>query len=271
MGDISIDTYTDEDSSFDLINKVKMQMDADLPFLFTKGNHDYNGYALSTQKNSLWATIFLEPLKRKFKNITIKNNETNGGYGYIDDDNAKIRTYFLNTSDINEPTYSMSTIQLQFIADSLAGLLADWKVIILNHLCVDSCGEWTSYPNETSSDDFDTFRSIMSDFVSKSNGTNIVTGVTWAFSTVPASCKLICNFAGDSHFDNNATTNGVNYILRQGYGNIPPSEIAPGGVFTEFDAENQILFDIIAVKLNGNAKIFRIGAGGSSRDLSFSY
>lgn len=263
-GDIGLDTGETLEAANILLYNTKTQMESFVPFVLTKGNHDYGTQAIPTKTIN---DIFNAPQKRQFPNMVI----TNGCYGYIDDSNMKIRTFILNTSDLETAVYGMSQTQLQWFADNLATLQSDWGVVILSHYCVDPIGRWTSYPNGASGADFDAFRSIMASFVAKTSGNNSTSGVSWNFAAVPATVKLICSIAGDSHFNNSAVTNGINYIVRQGYGGIADSEMPVGATKDSFSYTSQCLFDILVIKKNGTAKVFRVGAGGQTRDLAFNY
>ena len=64
---------------------------------------------------------------------------------------------------------------------------------------------------------------------------------------------------------------GVNYIVRQGYGYVSDAQMPSGATRDSFNYNTQCLFDVLAVKGNGNAKVFRIGAGGSARDLAITF
>lgn len=63
----------------------------------------------------------------------------------------------------------------------------------------------------------------------------------------------------------------VNYIVRQGYGGISESEMPKGASRDDFNWEVICNFDILAIKQNCSARIFRIGVGGVNRDLEFTY
>ena len=112
-------------------------------------------------------------------------------------------------------------------------------------------------------------RSLLADYVSKSQGSNSVLNLSWNFAG--ATGRLVCSLAGDSHFNNSVKRNGVNYIVRQGYGYVGDSEMPSGATKDTFNTDDNVLFDILAIKSNGKAKIFRIGAGGEARDYEFSF
>jgi len=248
-----------------LVRNTKMSMKQQVPWVYMKGNHDTGiGITLSDDKLS---TIFEQPFAKQCSRI----HESGKCYGYVDLDYSKVRAIYLNTSDSASNAYAISATQLNWLVSTLASMQADWNVVILSHLCVDDCGRWASYPGDASGAYFDTLRSVLAAFVAKTNGSNATTGVSWDFRSVPASSKLVCSFAGDSHFNNTAVTNNVRYVVRQGYGGISSSEIPSGGTVDSFDYTSQVLFDVLCIKSSGNAKVFRIGAGGDTRDLAFTF
>lgn len=268
-GDIGLDVGETEDVAYELMYNTKKGMNCSSPFVFCKGNHDYGTASVPI---SILNNIFNIPIKKNFSSkINLKTGNDSAGYGYVDNDIFKIRTFFLNTSDFNAGGYSIGNTQLQFIVDNLLNIPYLYNVIILTHLCVDPIGRWVSYPTDADGSGFDTLRSIISAFVSKTSGSNSTTNISWNFTNISTNSKLICSLSGDSHFNNYIKRNGVNYIVRQGYGGISDGDIPAGGTKDIFDYNNQCLFDILVVKNSGVAKIFRIGAGDSNRDLQFTF
>lgn len=234
-------------------------MNTNTPWLYIQGNHD-------NIPESQLGQLFNKSEKRIFNNIIF--GDTIGSYGYYDDIIHHIRTIFLNTS---EPChcYNISMTQLKWLINILTNTSSEYSIVITSHLCVDKIGRWNSYPDDAKSDTFDTLRSLLEDFVSRKSGKNIATDITWDFTS--SKSKLVCVFSGDSHFNNYVKRNGVNYIVRQGYGSIQSTEIAAGGTYDSFNWDEQCCFDILAIKSDGNAKVFRIGVGGVVRDLDFTY
>jgi len=266
FGDIGLDTTSETTTTgYELISDTKMRMKPETQWVFLKGNHD-SGRVLQLSDDKI-STIFNKPFAKHYSNM----HESGKGYGYIDLNESKIRVVYLNTSDNIVNSYAMNATQLTWLASTLATVQAGWNVVVLSHLCVDDCGRWNSYPGDASGAGFDTLRSILAAFVAKTAGSNTSTGVSWDFTSVPSSCKLVCSFAGDSHFNNTAVTNNVRYIVRQGYGSISDSEMPSGSTKDTFDYNTQVLFDVLCIKSNGNAKVFRIGAGGDTRDLAFTF
>lgn len=270
FGDIGLDTPSttgDKEATYSLVVNTKKQMSSNSPWIFTKGNHERieaNGII----SENIYGEIFNKATRRNYPQLVLSSN---GSYGYIDDVNTKIRTIILNTSDISTGAgYKISVEQLQWLIEAINNTSNGYKIVVVSHLCVDDIGRWASYPTDASGSEFDTLRSILNSIANHTNGSNSSTGLSWDF-TNKTSVKLVCSLAGDSHFNNYIKRDGVNYIVRQGYGGISESEMPEGSSRDNFSWDSICNFDVLAVKQNGNAKVFRIGIGGESRDLAFTF
>jgi len=266
FGDIGLDVsaINTEDTTYNLVYNIKMLMDCTSKWIFCKGNHDYNQWMPISILNS----IFNGPAKKQFEKENYNIDMKIAGYGYIDESNYKLRIFYLNTSDADALVYSMSKTQLQWFIDSLKSMPTGYNAIVLTHQCVNAIGRWNSYPNDAANAGIKAFANILKDFVAKTSGSDTSVGISWNFSGL--SGKLVCNLCGDSHFDNYIKQDGVNYIVRQGYGYISTSDVPTGGIYTEFNWTSQCCFDILAVKAN-KAKIFRIGIRDSEADIEFTF
>ena len=133
------------------------------PLLNVRGNHDDNGwysqggFGGSYKEDEIindkeWCDLALSAAD---ENFVIDKNNPNGGYGYIDHEDSKIRIFVLNSCDIpyileSDGTYryssytghAFSDAQLDFVAHSL--MFADkdcpseWAALFLTHVPVDS-------------------------------------------------------------------------------------------------------------------------------------
>lgn len=262
-GDIGLDTADttgDENKVFKMMWDTRKGMNCTNPWIFCRGNHE-RLVNLQTIGN-----VFNRSLKRQFPNIVFGDNY--GNYGYLDSNDLKVRTYFLNTTDSTGTTsYAITTTQLNWFVNSLNSLAEGWNVIITSHLCIDDIGRWKSYPSDASSNEFEALRRILKSFAARTSGS--YANVSWNFTNAKA--NIVCSLAGDSHFNANIKRDGVNYIVRQGYGSISDAEMPSWGSKVYVDYNNTCCFDVLAVKSNGTAKIFRIGAGGSAYDLEITY
>ena len=257
-GDIGLDVGETNNAALELMYNTKSQMNCTSPWLFCKGNHE----RLRTMTEL--GNVFMKPMRRQFPNIVFGDN--NGLYGYIDDENSKVRTIYLNTSDTDSQThYAISDEQVVWLGNTLFSTNDDYKIVILTHLCPKQIGEWTDNPGDWK---------IVSDLVKIVEGfaqrlTVSHSYKTWDYSNKTA--KIVCVLSGDSHFNNFTKENGVNYIVRQGYGGISEASRPDGASSDGFSYTSQCLFDVLAIKDESNAKVFRIGAGGENRDLEITY
>lgn len=267
FGDIGLDTPSETlDNAWALVMDTKRLQDATSPWIFMRGNHDHGRVARFTNQNL--SNFFEMPSAKQHPEI----NASGECYGYIDLNDRQLRVIYLNTSDDKYyGGYDIKVAQLEWLVDTLESVTAGWNVVILSHMDVDASGRWNSYPTDADGDNFDTLRSIMEGFVAKTSGSNVGTGVSWDFTAVDAGCKLVCSFAGDSHFNNMAVTNGVRYITRQGYGGISDAEMPAGATKDPLNPTTQCLFDVLCIKNDGNAAVFRIGVGSPDRDIEFTY
>ena len=265
-GDIGLDVTATatESTAFELVYNTKLLMDCTSRWIFCKGNHDYNQWMPISVLNN----VFNIPAKKRFEQEGYNIDMKSAGYGYIDEGKYNLRIFYLNTSDADSLVYSMSKTQLEWFINSLKSMPVDYKAIILTHQCVDDIGRWNSYPNDTSDVGIKAFKKILKDFVAKTAGSDSLVGISWDFTGLTG--KLVCNLCGDSHFDNYIKRDGVNYIVRQGYGYISDSDIPSGGIYEAFDHNFQCCFDVLAIKDN-KAKIFRIGIRDSAADIEFTF
>ena len=266
MGDIGIDYSSSETQSemMQLVNNIKSRMSTTSPWVFCKGNHE----GKLNDSNVILGNIFNRDIRNR-KPLYVEFGDSSKNYGYYDVEAHKLRVYFLNTTDTNNVTngYALSTEQVQWVADTLAEVQEGWNVVVLTHLCIEACGRTTNETGTMRYGIFDNLCLVMEGFNAKNSGLKMV---NWDFTASKAG-KIVCNLCGDSHFNNNAVVNGLNYIVRQGYGQGGSEYLPSGATKDVFDSNVNCLFDVLAIKRDGNAKIFRIGVGESSRDLSFTY
>lgn len=269
LGDIGIDRYADyvpskpEDVVWRLATQLRVYQDFTVvPVLFCIGNHDH-GPDQFTISNRVFGEIFNLPTLRR--GILIKTGP-DFDYGYYDIPEKITRVFFLNTSD--GAYYGYSREQLQFLADNLR-LPSGWTVVICQHFCVGrSIGIWLSAPH-IHANRGEVWEAILQGFLHNQSGES--DGVTWDF-TENRDCRLVGSLSGDSHYDNQGTLNGINHVITQGFGTVQEQNMPKGAINTKFDAGNQTLIDVAAIKpKKGELKIFRIGAGGAQRDRSFSF
>lgn len=266
FGDIGLDTSAtngDKAASFALIENTKRFMRNCNPWLFLKGNHEKLEEGI-VSNNGMYGNIFNRSLVKNKNNIVLSND---GCYGYSDDGKTKTRFIFLNTSDTGY-YYGLSNMQLQFVIDGIMSAADGYKIIVGSHFCIDDIGRWNSYPDSCVGGA--TLANILKSLANHTAGEDANKALSWNFSS-KTNVKLVCSIAGDSHFNNYVKRDGVNYIVRQGYGGVSDSEMPDGATKDSFIWNSICNFDVLCVKSNGEAKVFRIGLGGEARDVEFTY
>lgn len=266
LGDIGLDNFN---APFDqsqaekrLDTQSALYSRSPVPVLFAMGNHDHNGKGWNVT-SKLFGEKFNGTSKQNGVPLTLGPNSD---YGWYDIPDKKCRVVFLNSSD--DGYYGYSTDQLQFLADGLR-LPEGFAALVIQHFCVlHPIGMWKSYPDSKAKRG-ELCMKILDDFVADQKGEE--DGVRWDF-TENKSCTFAGLFCGDSHFDNQAKVNGVNYIVTQGYGGVNPAELPQGAVSRPFNRAEQMLIDVVAIKpAKKEIRIFRIGIGGEQADRRASY
>lgn len=264
-GDIGFDLEPSAQEAAELVAKAKAAMLQDALWVFCKGNHDY----ITAINGQYLGNVFNRATRRAGHKVELCT--TNGSYGYVDDEYNKVRTIFLNTSDAESGAYIVSTDQLSWLITALGGTPSSYRVIIMTHFCpAETVGKWSSSPSSSyTMQNFVALRGIFESFVAKNSGSNSSLGLSWDFSNSTA--KMVCVMSGDSHFNNMGVVNGVRYIVRQGYGYSDESDRPSNATYDAVDYFTQCSFDVLAIRTDNTAHIFRIGVGGSARDVDFTF
>jgi hypothetical protein len=269
LGDIGIDRYDDytpsspEDLYWRLAAQLKLYQNfTTVPAFFCVGNHDHGSDRFFISDRVFGETFNLPTLRR---GIPIKTGP-NFDYGFYDLSEKKTRVFFLNSSD--EAYYGFSRAQLQFLADNLR-LPPGWTAVICQHFCVDrSIGVWLK-ASHIRANRGEIWTAILLSFLHNESGE--ADNVVWDF-TRNNDCRLAGCLTGDSHYDNQGTVKGINFVITQGFGDVLEENMPEGAVNTKFDRAYKTLIDVAAIKPSKREmRIFRIGAGGAERDRNFSF
>lgn len=257
-GDIGLDYKSGEtvEESMTTMLEVKRRMLPVCPWIYCKGNHERN-----MPDNKLGLV---------FSGIgggTRVFGDSKKLYGYLDYPEFDSRVYFLNTSDVALGTHlGMSDAQLRWFVDSLNSITGNTNVIILTHESPSVVG------NNKGVTTLAAYRQTLGNIIkaarNKTSGTT--NGISYNFTG--KSFKIVICLSGHAHFNKTAVEDGVNFVVRKGYGSISNSNVPDGATVYELFPSSQVSFDVLAVKCDsGEGKIFRIGAGGEDLDYSFMY
>ncbi len=311
-----------EEIDYDIIRKTALRFGRwKGRLVFSQGNHDCvdnSSFADKTfGRETVWNYLMCPTINRFPKEYVVNNEHQ---CGYYDDSDNKIRFLFLNTSDNQKEDYNngdtrkeykITKEQLQWLVQSLSSIPNSYSVVVFAHFCINRIGEWKVYPQNNTNLKYWAYGSsryvqglgrILEGFANKTKGTDnesdnsyYNSNVSWDFTNIDSSSKLIAYICGDSHFDAllkkdevfvtesgtdavpigiSCPANGVNYLISQGYGGNNISNCHSKATYTSFvhDVKAQMLYDVVAIKPEKNeVKVFRVGAGGEERDREFSY
>lgn len=269
LGDIGIDRYSDyvpsqpEDLFWRLAAQLRLYQDfTAIPVFFCIGNHDHGPDQFTISSRIYGETFNLPTLRRGIPITTGPNFD----YGIYDIPEKRTRVFFLNSSE--EGYYGFSKAQLQFLADHLQ-MSPGWTAVICQHFCVDrSVGVWLSAPHIRANRG-EIWTAILKAFLHNEAGS--IEGITWNF-TQNHDCRLAGCLVGDSHYDNQGNAEGFNNVITQGFGRVLEQNMPKGAVSTPYDPSYETLIDVAVIKPEKRKmKLFRIGAGGLSRDREFSF
>lgn len=236
------------------------------------GNHDHNrngGQGNAFNDREL-GEFFNVPSLRKSTSLRQLTLAENGTYGFVDIPARKVRVFFLNTSDRQDPQnyYTVSPRQMDFLVYHMRFTEPGWTVLVLSHYCMwKDLGAWNS--DSVRGAHMDTLLQIFQDFNAAAKGES--EGVRWDF-TGNVDCRMAAYITGDSHFDVTERENGILVAISQGFGGVSPKDVPRWASRTDFNPAQQTLVDIVAVKPQARElKIFRMGAGGAEKDRTFSW
>ena len=148
-GSGSIDVEPLKANLLELLSYIKETLGGSIPLFVCIGNHDSGNYVTTSNNDDMvpgdWLYDKFTALSSS--EYSVFSGQQNGGYGYRDFQDDKIRVYILNTSEeIITGGYSndrgCSDAQLAWLADSLLNLntkddCADWGFIVICHYPAD--------------------------------------------------------------------------------------------------------------------------------------
>ena len=159
---------------------------------------------------------------------------------------------------------------------------SDYSIILLSHKLPHWREQWLINDNgiyrDPTPEDFENgdvkghniILPMLKGFIAKTSGSatdnQLGESLSWDFTN--AKGDLIAMFTGHSHFDYDVLEDGLRMITTQGMGQINLNTEKPSwGVYSGVEP---ILIDVVAIcKETKQIKLFRIGAGGVSKDREF--
>ena len=244
LGDIGLDCFksylepADRDwAESRLRAHDELYRDFDLPFIQVTGNHDRGREKTCPLTNAEFGNRF----NRRRKNPAFALSKC-GTWGYYDIPGKMTRVVFLNTS---EQGGGIGGGQIEFLKEALA-TAGGRRVIVMSHVCLHlEAGKWMRYGGGKCKErkGFAEARAVLERYAADKPG------------------RLVCVFAGDSHYNQDATLNGVRYLITQSYGWCGDSDCSPGGYRVNFDRTKDMFVDVLCLKpVSGEFKVLRVGA-----------
>lgn len=258
LGDIGLNTYpatVDSVYAKFILDKTREGMlKYDGMWLYTPGNHDWDGGAGKWHTEQFLSDFFQKPWEAKAGgNLHLTPGKT---YGYYDIPAKNFRIVFLNSESSRtkgDYYYSYGDEQLEWLAGVLDQTPADVNVVLLSHWMPHPLGIWNTVSmNPVKKEDSSKIMNLLASYQGKGN--------------------LVGLFTGDTHVNFHRVADGVNYFVSQGYGWISPDVMVPGQMHAFFDYKESLCIDVVAVKpAKREVHTFRIGAGGADYDTCFPY
>ena len=257
LGDIGLNAYpatVDAQYAHFILDNIKSQMlKYDGIWLFTPGNHDWDGGEGEYLTEQYLSDFFQKPWEEKAGgNLHLTPGKT---YGYLDIPGKNFRVIFLNSEATGTQGYYYiyGDEQLDWLSSVLDSMPADMHVLLLSHWMPHPLGVWsTTSINPVRKEASEKMMDFLSSYAGKVN--------------------LVGLFTGDTHVNFHRVAGGVNYFVSQGYGWVAPNLMMPGQAHAFFDYKETLCIDVIAVKpAKREVHTFRIGAGGAEYDYEFKY
>lgn len=257
LGDIglnSIPTTLDKEWSKWLIDNTLEQMKKyDGIWIFTPGNHDWDGGEGEWLTEEYLTDTFQRPWEERAGGRLHLTGKT---YGWYDIPDKNFRIIFLNscsTRTLEGTYYLVGPEEEAWLRETMDATPDDVNIIVLAHFMPHPMGNWKrTMNNDYLKQNTDLLMGLMTEYASKKT--------------------LVGYFSGDSHFNDYDFYNGVNYYVTQGYGWNSPDLMQPRNQHAYFDYKQCMCIDVVAVKSSKReVHTFRIGAGGADFDCSFSY
>jgi len=222
-------------------------------FLYTAGNHDWDAGEGAYNSEQFLSDTFQRPaLKYAGDALHLTPGRS---YGYYDVPGKGMRIIFLNsqcTGTQDGHYYLYGDEQMEWLRDLLESTSPDTDIVVLSHYMPHPQGRWNNIPAPETFESNEKMMNLLAEYQPKR--------------------QIVGLFCGDSHVNLLEVRDGVHYYISQGYGWCTPSYMMEGQRHIDFDYNESLCCDLVAIKPAKNeVKTFRIGAGGADYDYQFNY
>lgn len=257
LGDVGVNlgpAHVSRDITNTILTKVSEEMQK-FPgvFLYTPGNHDWDGGEGTFTSEERFQELFQEPgLEKAGGNLHLTPGKV---YHYYDIPEKNFRIILLNscgTGTQQDRYYIFDDEQVEWFKDIVNNTPAEMSILVCCHYMPHPSGRWHNTPAPYNLQSNERMMDVLAEL---KKGHNIV--------------GLFC---GDSHFNMHEVDRNVNYFITQSMGFCTPQQLMPGTRRADVDLNESLCCDVIAVKpAKGEVHTFRIGAGGADFDYEFKY
>lgn len=222
-------------------------------FLYAPGNHDWDAGEGTFNSEERFQDIFQKPgLEKAGGNLHLTPGKV---YHYYDIPEKNFRIILLNscgTGTQQEKYYYFDDEQVEWFKSIVNDTPSEMSILVACHYMPHPNGRWHNTPAPYTQ-------------VSNERMMDVLAGLKKEHNIVGLFC-------GDSHFNMHEVDRNVNYFITQSYGYCTPSQLMPGTRRADYNIDESLCCDVIAVKPGKNeVHTFRIGAGGAEYDYEFNY
>jgi len=222
-------------------------------FLYTAGNHDWDAGEGAYNSEQFLSDTFQRPCQKVAGEAL---HLTPGKcYGYYDVAGKDVRVIFLNsqcTGTQGGHYYLYGDEQMEWLTNLLESTSPETDIVLLSHYMPHPQGRWNNIPDPETLESNEKMMNLLAEYQQKR--------------------QIVGLFCGDSHVNLLEERDGVHYYISQSYGWCTPSCMMEGQRHIDFDYNESLCCDLVAIKPASNeVKTFRIGAGGAEYDYIFNY
>lgn len=248
------------------------------PVYSVRGNHDVDdrGDDGRTFLNEHWFNTMVKPF---LNDVMVRNpNDPRTGYYFVDNDEYKVRTIFVNTTSTNYSGNGYITDeQLQWIANHALDLTDKenqnkWNVLVFGHHPIIQY-----FSNEVVTTSSLTLADVLKAFKNKSKYSNATHGINVDYSSNQA--DLIGYIFGHMHRDNMIIHEDYGYLMvstLQSYCRVysqsntdATEKTGTQAEIREIGTNTEYAWDVFSFDLeNKKLKVFRVGAG-EDREIDY--
>lgn len=257
LGDVGVNigpAHISKDITGTILTKVSDEMKK-FPglFLYTPGNHDWDGGEGTFTSEERFQELFQKPgLEKANGNLHLTEGKV---YHYYDIPEKNFRIILLNSSGTGTQQdiyYIFDDQQVEWFKNIVNETPKEMSILVACHYMPHPSGRWHNTPAPYTLQSNERMMDVLAELKKEHN--------------------IVGLFCGDSHFNMHEVDRNVNYFITQSMGFCTKEQLMPGTRRADVNLNESLCCDVIAVKpAKGEVHTFRIGAGGADFDYEFTY